>query len=275
MATARRRTRIRKAPSTPPAAPAERRSVLQIDESAASPAEVTPERCFLDFTAALARYGDVLSLEVIEADETTKWQREIRDSEGVRHFLTFRHPAPSIVTLVALSDEPPILDEYQRLARQSGAAVISRGLLSRVPPEAAWMLTVYDTLRGTEWANKQLADDLLFNESGTSASEFAASVETWRRLLPLLNDATWQRPKDASDEPDKGAGLPTLNRYAKLAGVPTPGRGRKNHRYSFTDTSRILETIIKQTPEGKFAENCENALQEIATKITSKSLNHF
>jgi hypothetical protein len=72
-----------------------------------------------------------------------------------------------------------------------------------------------------------------------------------------------------------GCGNTTLNKYAKLAKVPTPGVGCRNHRYSRADIIRILETITGETPEVKLAENCGNALRKITAEITSKSLNHF
>jgi len=58
-----------------------------------------------------------------------------------------------------------------------------------------------------------------------------------------------------------------LNKYAKKAGVKTPGRGQKNHKYSSADVRAILEVILENATEKKVLTKCREALRDL-TKIT-------
>jgi|GEM_PF-5099459 len=60
-----------------------------------------------------------------------------------------------------------------------------------------------------------------------------------------------------------GLGNTALNRYAKLTGVATPGRGGKNFRYSAANARAILETIIANTSEDTLLEKCRAELANL------------
>jgi hypothetical protein len=54
-----------------------------------------------------------------------------------------------------------------------------------------------------------------------------------------------------------------LNRYTRRAKVATPGRGKRNHRYSIEDVRKILQTIIDSSSERKLLSECRKALQNL------------
>jgi hypothetical protein len=55
----------------------------------------------------------------------------------------------------------------------------------------------------------------------------------------------------------------TLNKYAKCAGVKTPGRGGKNFRYPVADVRAILTAICNATSEGKVLAKCKTAMEKL------------
>jgi len=55
-------------------------------------------------------------------------------------------------------------------------------------------------------------------------------------------------------------GNTSLNKYAKHAGVETPERGKKNHRYSTADAVTILEVILKHASYKKVKMRCKTSL---------------
>jgi len=55
----------------------------------------------------------------------------------------------------------------------------------------------------------------------------------------------------------------TLNKYAKMAGVPTSGRGGRNHRYSGAQARAILEAIISHSSESSIVNRCRDALKNL------------
>jgi hypothetical protein len=54
-----------------------------------------------------------------------------------------------------------------------------------------------------------------------------------------------------------------LNRYAQAAGVETPGRGKRNFRYSLADVPRILNEIISRSNEVGLVKRCKTALKHL------------
>jgi hypothetical protein len=62
----------------------------------------------------------------------------------------------------------------------------------------------------------------------------------------------------------------TLNRYAKLAGVPTPQRGKRNHRYSADEVRAILQAMIGKTSDRKMKGRCRQALGSLDGAATPK-----
>jgi|GEM_PF-3592550 len=55
----------------------------------------------------------------------------------------------------------------------------------------------------------------------------------------------------------------TLNRYAKLAGIKTPQRGKRNHRYSADEVRAMLQAIIDNTSDRAMKERCAAALAKL------------
>lgn len=55
----------------------------------------------------------------------------------------------------------------------------------------------------------------------------------------------------------------TLNRYAKLAGIKTPQRGKRNHRYSADEVRAMLQAIIDTTSDRAMKERCAAALAKL------------
>ena len=55
----------------------------------------------------------------------------------------------------------------------------------------------------------------------------------------------------------------TLNKYAKMAGVPTPSRGKRSHRYSIPEVRAIVQAVIAHTSEGAILNRCRNALESL------------
>jgi hypothetical protein len=55
----------------------------------------------------------------------------------------------------------------------------------------------------------------------------------------------------------------SVNKYAKLANVTTPARGKRNHRYSFEDVVSILRTTIENTNEARRRTDLSEALRNL------------
>lgn len=60
----------------------------------------------------------------------------------------------------------------------------------------------------------------------------------------------------------------TVNKYAKKAGVATPGRGKKDYRCPADDMRKILKTIIENTTDRRVKKKCEESLANLS-KTTS------
>ncbi len=60
-----------------------------------------------------------------------------------------------------------------------------------------------------------------------------------------------------------GVSNTTLNRYAKLAGIKTPQRGKRNHRYSADEVRAMLQTIIDNTSDRAMKDRCRDALAKL------------
>jgi hypothetical protein len=58
----------------------------------------------------------------------------------------------------------------------------------------------------------------------------------------------------------------TLNSYAKAAGVTTPGKGHRDHRYSTEDASKICEHITSNVSTTGIVDPARKMLAEIQTK---------
>jgi hypothetical protein len=57
-----------------------------------------------------------------------------------------------------------------------------------------------------------------------------------------------------------GVGNATLHKYAKLANVPTPETGKRNHQFTTPEARAILQCIIDNSSAGKTVAKCRAAL---------------
>jgi hypothetical protein len=60
-----------------------------------------------------------------------------------------------------------------------------------------------------------------------------------------------------------GASGKTVTRYAKLAKVTIPQRGRRNYLYPRYDVRKILETIIEKASDREMIARCRAALKRL------------
>ncbi len=76
--------------------------------------------------------------------------------------------------------DPDSVDVFKQLASEAGAIVLANdliaGMSNATSPTVLWATTVYATLRGTDWQNT-------IAEGSSAFHAFAASIETWKRLL--------------------------------------------------------------------------------------------
>jgi hypothetical protein len=115
------------------------------------------------------------------------------------------------------------------------------------------------------------------------------TVEAWQYAVNVesLDDSTATDPasQQATDTPAPAAegdhanysvadlremtGLAnnTINKYAKMAEVKTPLRGKRNYSYTRREVRTILRTIAKNSTEKETRNKCNHALQDLS-KIT-------
>lgn len=55
----------------------------------------------------------------------------------------------------------------------------------------------------------------------------------------------------------------TLSRYAKRAGIKTPGRGKRNHQYSDDEVRKVLQEIIDNTSDRATKKHCRDSLAKL------------
>jgi hypothetical protein len=126
------------------------------------------------------------------------------------------------------------------------------------------------------WTGNHL---LLADAAEELASTLAALQRFRARASMSAGDEAALHNLGAESEPDPGAGRPSptltvatllewtnlshtaLNKYARLAEVPTPGRGERNFRYTWADARKILETVIANASDRRIREKCRTALE--------------
>jgi hypothetical protein len=59
---------------------------------------------------------------------------------------------------------------------------------------------------------------------------------------------------------ETGLSNSTINKYAKLAGVRTPGPGKKNHPYTSQERTQILQTIVGKCTKQTVITKCKRLL---------------
>jgi len=127
----------------------------------------------------------------------------------------------------------------------------------------------------------------MFTPSVTPATVFLDDEANFRRWMDTVRMAwTAMRQTGAGDALSASAHAPTstqpgttytvaavleltgvsdttLNNYAKHACVKTPGRGKRNHRYTADEVRVILQAIIDNTGERAMKERCRDALAKL------------
>jgi len=63
-----------------------------------------------------------------------------------------------------------------------------------------------------------------------------------------------------------------LNKYAKLAGVPTAGRGKRNHALTADQTQLLLKKMVEVCTTNLTRDRCSEALENLL-QIRMKSVN--
>jgi len=102
-----------------------------------------------------------------------------------------------------------------------------------------------------------------------------ANVRTFEAKLLALEEMVDQRSMEIAADKTKGpytvarlrdqirVSDQTLNKYAKLADVPTPKVGEKNHTYTVDEVRKILKTIIEKTTYARLIKCCREVLDEL------------
>ncbi len=93
------------------------------------------------------------------------------------------------------------------------------------------------------WVDRQKMKAKLAGDSEASSKTDTPTGYTVARVLEMA-----------------GVSDTTLSKYAKLANVNTPGRGKRNHRYSTDEVRAILHTIIDQSSDRAMKDRCCEAL---------------
>lgn len=107
-------------------------------------------------------------------------------------------------------------------------------------------------LQTLELAAKRRADGV----QGQPGAESQASPESQSR--PHKEDYNTAALREMT-----GLENASLNKYAKQAGVATPGRGRRDHRYSKEDVQAILKVILSESSEKKVHQRCQTSLENL------------
>jgi hypothetical protein len=108
-----------------------------------------------------------------------------------------------------------------------------------------------------------------------TAAKSCESQYSWAGRAEELHAATENRRSLIGSQPSPqkffvaelckmtGLGNSTLNHYAKSAGIKTPKRGGCNHRYTLSETCRILEWIISENGSDEIRDQCRTKLAEL------------
>lgn len=140
----------------------------------------------------------------------------------------------------------PRLEEAQKQIADLAAAAMDR---AQLPTH----IDFPDMTKEFEAARKRLMRDL------TNAVKAAhASNEQPAEAKSSANNFSVAQIKKMTGLSDT-----TINNYAKLAGVVTPGRGKRNHRYSETDVIRILQCIVEKSDSPFIIERCSTELARL------------
>ena len=110
------------------------------------------------------------------------------------------------------------------------------------------------TARLEAWVADHLAD-MIEREAATPAASASASASTSTKPGATYTVADVLEMAGVSNT--------TWNRYAKLAGVKTPQRGKRNHRYSADEVRAILQMIINKTADRAMKQRCQGALAKL------------
>lgn len=94
---------------------------------------------------------------------------------------------------------------------------------------------------------------------GTTRIQSKDAIQRGRKRTPVIN-ATYSCNQVRNKLVVSNT---TLNTYAKKAGVKTPGRGKRNHRYTHDDVCKILNSMIKFSSDQAMIGRCQQALSDI------------
>jgi len=135
-----------------------------------------------------------------------------------------------------------------------------------------------DCLNSVEFANKSDLEEAFdeIRQAERMLTKLEARLENEAKSqITVVENVDCNRPDEcqkrsnsrlfSTGELAKKAGLSkrTMHKYAKMAHVNTPARGKRNHRYTWGDACSILQTIIDEDKGGKDIEKIKSALSEL------------
>ena len=169
-------------------------------------------------------------------------------------------------------------DEAQRLAQQFNRKA---GAKSKRGDDGSWLAAPFIVRRGSQLAYEQLvaiAIDCVRDTAATAEQgDLPAAVHlvAAENIVQVVADGAKAKTEVPTDtEPGVtytpsevrnlvGVSDTTLNHYAKKAGVPTPGHGKRNHRYTAEEAEKIVGEMAKSTSEGAMKKKALEALEKL------------
>jgi hypothetical protein len=146
-------------------------------------------------------------------------------------------------------DGSPRLMPDGRITRRGpvrGRGVLERMDLVKTPAGPAGVSITNWEAGGQAFADAFAAAFVMLQQKASSATPKAAPAYTVAAVLEMA-----------------GLSDTTLSKYAKLARVDTPKRGKRNHRYTIDEVRRILQTIIDQSSDRAMKDRCREALNRL------------
>ncbi|MBN1508629.1 MAG: hypothetical protein JW955_17410 [Sedimentisphaerales bacterium] len=146
-------------------------------------------------------------------------------------------------------DGAPRLMPDGRITRREpvrGRGALERVELVKTPAGPAGVNITNWEAGGQAFADAFAAAFVMLQQKASSATPKAAPAYTVAAVLEMA-----------------GLSSTTLNRYAKLAGIKTPQRGKRNHRYDADEVRATLKAIIENTSDRAMKERRRAALANL------------
>lgn len=109
---------------------------------------------------------------------------------------------------------------------------------------------------------------VVFFDRAILAIRLMQVLEVGGDSLPVEPSTAGLLPSELATE--LSSSTATINKYAKSAGVKTPGRGRSNFRYSADDREKIIRQIANHGSDSIIVGRCKEILAEIESKSKNR-----